>query len=148
MKHFYWSLIPLLLLTGCGGSDDSSSSYPSHDYSEVANKTITYDQSFSIDENDHFVYFYQETCHNCQDLKNEVIDFALKGYMPFYFIVATSEIPSNYSSQEINKTIGSSNIDDVFVKVVPQLVLIKEGKIAKNIIKNVYIQEELSHYIN
>ena len=153
MKHFYWSIIPLLILTGCGGGDSSSSSsssssFPQHDYSEVAHLTITYDQSFSINENAHYVYFYQETCHNCNDLKNEVIDFALKGIVPFYFIVATEDIPSNYSYQDINRTRGSSNVDDIFVKVVPQLAYIVDGKINKNIIFNINIEEELSHYIN
>jgi len=144
----YLSLLPILLLTSCAGDNSSSSSqgYPEHDYSEIEHLKITYDQSFSISEKDHFVYFYQDTCHSCSEIKNEVIDFALKGYLEFYFIYATESIPHNYTYQEINQTIGSNNVDDIFVMVTPQLVLIKNGRIEKNIIKNIYIEEELSHY--
>ena len=138
-------LIPLL--ASCGGNGESSSSaFPEHDYSEIEKLTITYDQSFSINEKDHYVYFYQDTCHSCSELKNEVIEFALHGYIDFYFIFATTEIPHNYTYQEINQTLGSNNIEDVLVGITPQLVLIKNGKIEKNIIKNIFIQEELSHY--
>ena len=140
------SLLPIILLSACSSTGESSSSYAEHTYEEVVDLQITYDKSFSISENDHFIYFYQETCHSCQEIKDEVIDFAINKYAEIYFVAATEEIPHNYDYQEINQTLGSSNVEDVFVGVTPQLALIKNGKIEKNIINPIYIEEELSHY--
>lgn len=143
----YLSLLPLLLITACSGETASSSSeYKEHSYDEVSSLMITYDQAFSISENDHFLYFYMESCHSCQELKNEVVDFALNKYAEIYFIVANPNIPYRHSYSEINETLGSSDVEDVFVGVTPQLVYIQDGKISKNIIKNIYIEEELSHH--
>ena len=146
MKIKILPLLSILLLSGCSASNNSSTSYQEHSYDEVKSLMISYDQSFSISENDHFIYFYQETCHSCQEIKDEVIDFAINKYAEIYFVAATEETPHNYDYQEINQTLGSSNIDDVFVGVTPQLALIKNGKIEKNIINPIYIEEELSHY--
>ena len=146
MRQFVLPLLSVILLASCGANETSSSSYEEHSYAEVSDKIITYDQGFSIDEEDHFLYFYQETCHSCEEIKDEVIDFALNVSSHFYFITATESIPHNYSYQDINKTIGSSDVNDLFVGVTPQLVVIKEGKIEKNIINPIYIETELSHY--
>ena len=145
MRHYLLPLLSLVLLSSCV-SPQEQSSYKDHSYEEVSNKLITYDQAFSVTEEDHFIYFYQETCHSCEEIKNEVIDFALNVSSHFYFVIGDVTIPHTYSFEDINKTIGSSKVEDVFVGVTPQLVVIKEGKIAKNIIKNIYIEEELSHY--
>ena len=142
MKRTLLSLLSLSLLASCA-SQNEPSSYQEHSYSEVSDLTITYDQAFSVTEEDHFVYFYQETCHSCEEIRNEVIDFALNVYPHFYFVKANMATPNNYTFEEINKTLGSSNVDDVFVGVTPQLAFIKNGKIEKNIIKNIYIEEEL-----
>lgn len=147
MKLRLLSLLPILLIASCGPSEESSSSgYPEHSYEEVADLMINYDQYFAISENDHFIYFFQDTCHSCQELKNEVIDFALNKYAEIYFVFATEEIPHHYTYKEINQSLGSNKIEDVFVQVTPQLAFIKDGKIEKNIIGNIYIEEELSHY--
>lgn len=146
MKIKILPLLSILLLSGCSSSNSSFTSYQEHSYDEVKNLMISYDQSFSISENDHFIYFYQETCHSCQEIKDEVIDFAINKYAEIYFVAAREEIPHNYDYQEINQTLGSSNVEDVFVGVTPQLALIKNGKIEKNIINPIYIEEELSHY--
>ena len=149
MRIKFLPLLPILLLSACSSSGESSSSSPvEHSYDEVADLQITYDKSFSISENPHYIYFYQETCHSCQEIKNDVISFALSKAAEIYFVVATEEIPHTYSYETINQSIGSSNVDDVFVAVTPQLAYIKDGKINKNIIKNIYILEELSHYQN
>lgn len=145
MRKLYLPFLLTMILTSCGTSV-SSSSYAEHSYEEISELTITYDQSFTISENPHYVYFYQETCHNCEDIKNEVIDFALNKYAELYFVVASEAIPHNYTFEEINQTLGSSDVNDVFVGVTPQLAFIKNGKIEKNIIKTIYIEEELSHY--
>lgn len=146
MKIKILPLLSILLLSGCSASNSSSTSYHEHSYDEVKNLMVSYDQSFSISENDHFIYFYQETCHSCQEIKDEVIDFAINKYAEIYFVAAREETPHNYDYQEINQTLGSSNVEDVFVGVTPQLALIKNGKIEKNIINPIYIEEELSHY--
>ena len=146
MRLRFLALLPIVLLASCGTPEESSSGYPEHEYAEVADLMITYEQYFTISENEHFIYFFQDTCHSCQEIKNEVIDFALNKYAEIYFVYATEEIPSHYTYEEINQSLGSNKIEDVFVRVTPQLVLIKDGKIEKNIIRNIYIEEELSHY--
>lgn len=142
-------LLSVLLLSACSSGGESSSSIPTeHSYEEVADFQITYDQSFSISENPHYIYFYQETCHSCQEIKNDVISLALSKAVEIYFVVATEQIPHTYSYDTINDSIGSDNVNDIFVAVTPQLAYIKDGKINKNIIKTIYILEELSHYQN
>ena len=146
MRQILLPICLLTLLASCSNSGNSSFSYPEHSYDEVKSLMIEYDKVFSISENDHYIYYYQETCHSCEEIRNEVIDFALNKYAEIYFVLASKATPHNYSFEEINLTLGSSNVDDVFVGVTPQLAKISKGKIEKNIIKNIYIEQELSYY--
>ena len=148
MRNNFLSLLSILLLASCSATGGNSSVYDEHSYDEVNNLLITYDQSFSISENDHYIYFYSDTCHSCQEIKNEVIDFALNEYAEMYFVIATIEIPHNYGPDEFVQTLGSNNIDDVWMGVTPQLAFIKNGKIEKNITGTINIEQELSYYRN
>ena len=142
MRRFILPLLTIILLTSCSATEDSFS-YEEHLYDEVAKYIINADQVFSISEDEHYVYYYQETCRSCNRIKNDVIDFALNYSPQLYFVPADENTPTHYTYEEINQTLGSSKIEDVFVGVTPQLALIKDGKIEKNIIKTIYIEEEL-----
>ena len=142
MRRFILPLLTIILLTSCSATEDSFS-YEEHLYDEVANFIINADQVFSISEDEHYVYYYQETCRSCNRIKNDVIDFALNYSPQLYFVPADENTPTHYTYEEINQTLGSNKIEDVFVGVTPQLALIKDGKIEKNIIKTIYIEEEL-----
>lgn len=142
----YFHLLSILILCGCSNNELPSSSYPEHQYSEIADLMITYDRGFDIDENDHFLYFYSETCYYCKQIKDEVIDFAINKHFPIYFIQANDSIPSNHNAEEINQTIKSNDVNDLFVGATPQLVLIEQGRIAKSILDTIYIELELSYY--
>ena len=137
------SLLPILILASCSAVEDTSS-YAEHSYEEIASYKINADQVFSISEEEHYIYYYQETCHSCQEIKNIVIDFALNYTPKMYFVEADVNTPTHYTFEEINQTLKSNKIEDVFVGVTPQLAFIKDGKIEKNIIETINIEQELS----
>ncbi|MBO4286014.1 MAG: hypothetical protein J5880_01620 [Bacilli bacterium] len=144
MRFKYLSLLSILLITACSSTGEGdTTNYQEHSYEEVSQYMIACDQVFSISDDEHYVYYFQETCRSCDRIKNDVIDFALNYTPHIYFIPADENTPTHYTYEEINETLGSNKIEDVFVRVTPQLALIKDGKIEKNIIKTIYIEEEL-----
>ena len=132
MKKFFRFLTFLLLLTSCQTSQTPSST--KHDYSEIAELKISYLDVFNVEENEYYIYYYQESCYHCHGIKSKVISFALDSDIGFYFVEVIEDY--GFLSHTKEETIGTNDPMKAFALMTPQLSLVKNGYIAETYIGN------------
>ena len=101
-----------------------------HDYSEISDKKINWNEMFSVNYKQYFVYFYSLGCHHCNELKNDIIEFALNGQEHIYFIQESIDF---VISDNIDNTIGISSIENMAILGFPSLVYINNSRVMENI---------------
>lgn len=136
--------LPLLFLTlfsflGCADIKRENE----YDYSLVEHLKIEWKDLFSQSKLGYFVYIYQKHCFYCNELKDEIIPFSLAETYPTYFIEYSKEIPIG---EDIESTLNKRSIDEVFIKGVPTLLGIYNGKIDFNIAGLVEISDKLNSF--
>ena len=141
MKHNFCKTIPLslmVILTGCSFEKDISKNSVAfdpniveieHDYSEILEYQIKWENIFKIEVENYYVYFYSLSCSNCQEIKNFMIERALER-KDIYFIKSSNEIPIQ---NDVKSTIGAQNVVDFAILGYPALIKIEDGKCTKNI---------------
>ena len=122
----------LLLLTSCQTSSTQSST--KHDYNEIAELKISYLDVFNVEENEYYIYYYQESCYHCHGIKSKVISFALDSDIGFYFVEVIEDY--GFLSHTKEETIGTNDPMRAFALMTPQLSLVKNGYIAETYIGN------------
>ena len=122
----------LLLLTNCQTSSTQSST--KHDYNEIAELKISYLDVFNVEENEYYIYYYQESCYHCHGIKSKVISFALDSDIGFYFVEVIEDY--GFLSHTKDETIGTNDPMKAFALMTPQLSLVKNGYIAETYIGN------------
>lgn len=132
MRKFFRFLTFLLLLTSCETSATKSST--KHDYSEISEMKISYLDVFNVEENEYYIYYYQESCYHCHGIKSKVISFALESDVGFYFVEVIEDY--GFLSHTKEETIGTNNPMKAFALMTPQLSLVKNGYIAETYIGN------------
>ena len=141
--------ITTLTLTSCyekqtnsfSSSNTSITSEREYTYVDVMDKTIFWDDVFSISKEEYYVYFFSRTCSHCNELKPFVIEAGL--YRDdIYFVEASSDIKYAKDNQSI---IGVDNIDDLGILGYPTLLKIVEGVVAKNLVGSAQIKNELTN---
>lgn len=123
MKKIFF--IPMLIsIVGCQKQRSTTveSSYVSellsHTYDEVVEKMIEWKDLFTIDKLDYYTYIYSETCSHCQNIKDQVIDKALK-MDNFYFVRYSKEIPI---IQNTDFTLNQTDISKMGILGTPSLI--------------------------
>ena len=101
-----------------------------HDYSEISDKKLNWNEMFSVNYKQYFVYFYSLGCHHCNELKNDIIEFALNGQEHIYFIQESIDF---VISDNIDNTIGISSIENMAILGFPSLVYINNSRVMENI---------------
>ena len=96
---------------------------------------ISYQDVFNMEEDEYYIYYYQESCYHCHGIKSKMINFALESEISFYFV----EVVEDYGFLSRNKedTIGTNDPMKAFALMTPQLSLVKYGYITET-----YIGEE------
>lgn len=132
MRKFFRFLIFLLLLTSCQNNQVPSNS--KHEYSEITELKISYLDVFNVEENEYYIYYYQENCYHCHGIKSKVITFALNSETSFYIV----EVKEDYGflSHIKEETIGTNDPMKAFALMTPQLSLVRNGYIAETYIGN------------
>ena len=69
-------------------------------------------------------------CHHCNELKNDIIEFALNGQEHIYFIQESIDF---VISDNIDNTIGISSIENMAILGFPSLVYINNSRVMENI---------------
>lgn len=133
MKSYY--LIALTLLAACSNTSSTkpNSDEPppvgEHDYVEVEDRIIPWDDLFNKESNRYYCYVFSKTCSHCNEIKNNVIDYALKNDN-FFFVEYGKHIPL---TDDITPTIGATSIDNVTIMGTPTLL----GLINHTLIENI-----------
>ena len=138
MNRSKYLLLCSILLSSCVINNTKSTtintkstSYETiHDYSEISDKKINWNEMFSVNYKQYFVYFYSLGCHHCNELKNDIIEFALNGQEHIYFIQESIDF---VISDNIDNTIGISSIENMAILGFPSLVYINNSRVMENI---------------
>lgn len=130
-------ILPILLLSSCSIYESTEQSFLSseevsinHEYDEIDNQKLLWNDIFSVAKPTYFVYFYSLVCQNCNSIKNEIIEYGLAND-DIYFVQDSKEF---VFGNDILKTIGVSDISFFFISGFPTLVLIKNSKITNHIV--------------
>lgn len=129
-KTTYLLLPAAFALTGCELSPSFFPSKPSsstseiveHDYREISSQKIDWNDMFDQLQNEYQIYFYSLTCAHCKNLKNKVIEYALKNDN-FFFIEASEKV---VIVEDVGFTIGSTSISEMGILGYPSLVKIEQ----------------------
>lgn len=88
-------LLFVFMLMSCSKSKESSllseSSIREYDYADVEDRFIEWERILSLD-NQYYVYIYSSRCGHCNDIKQDVLRYALT-HESFYFVSFTKDIP-------------------------------------------------------
>ena len=104
---------------------------------------MTWIELFAHIEEQYFVYVYSNTCMHCLSIKEDIEKFASESTIPFYFIEYTDEIPI---ASNVEMTIGSTSVEECFIKGTPTLILIENGAVSFNIAGTDIILETIDLY--
>ena len=137
--------ITLLLLTCCSNPKSNyQCEIREHDYDEIADQIINWENLFSIHQDDYYCYIFSTRCTHCNNIKNLVIDTALE-MDNFYFVLFDSTIPiSGY----VQNTIGATSYSDVSILGTPTLLRIENSTLTINIAGEKQITEYLQKPCN
>lgn len=111
-----------------------------HEYSELDDRHILWDEIFDQQLNEYFVYFYSLTCNHCELLKNEIIEIGLNRDDVF-FVKGNSQV---VLKNDVYYTIGAGNVGDFAILGYPSLVKIMNGICIKNVAGKTQILNLLS----
>lgn len=100
-----------------------------HDYSELEDYRIEWEDIFNISMDDYFVFFFSINCSHCENIKNEIVEIILSRNDVFVVKGSNKVVFKN----EIFSTIGAVNVGDFGILGYPSCVEIKDGKVAKNV---------------
>lgn len=82
---------------------------PTLHYSDFKDHQISF-QNIFLEKEDHWIYFYEETCYHCQKIEQEVLSFLQNTSLIFYLV---NDIPVEYFNTNYQKAIGASKVEDV-----------------------------------
>lgn len=126
MKIFCFFVF-LFALLSC--SNQQANSAKKLDYLDFENRTILWGEVFSIDSDLYYVYIFSKTCSYCNEIKDDILDFADKNEY-FYFLEYVEEVViSNY----VDDTIGINDINNLKILGTPSLLKIDNGILVDNV---------------
>ena len=103
-------------------------------------------KAFKPNDISYLLYYYQVDCHDCQIVKDEIIDFAINNYHPIYFIKISTPHTHKYDVSNIDLTIGKNKADEVWVGVTPQIATIENHVVVNNKYGVIDVEYILSTY--
>lgn len=122
-KLFVPLLIVCFALCGCTNKQgNTSSSFDGPYYKEVEDLHIGWDDLFNQKENQYYAYVYSVTCTPCSMLREEVIEFARSGKVPFYFVNPNDDIPFVNDAETADASLGATSLENVYCLSTPTLI--------------------------
>ena len=131
MVHkFFTVFLTIFLLQTCDvsqkqldyKSNNSVEIIHNHDYSEIKNKTINFDEIFDQKNEQYFVYFYSLTCSHCSLIKNQMIEYGLS-HENIYFVQASEDVTITENTDSV---VGATSIEEILILGYPSLLEIDQ----------------------
>lgn len=117
MPKFKLTLLSAAILTAC----TSNGEVIEHNYHEIKDKLISWDDIFIQKEDSYLIYFYSERCIHCNEIKQEIISFFLEDITTMYFVC--TNIKAEFGpTKELN---GIDSINDFYIFGTPFLLELK-----------------------
>ena len=130
-------ILPILMLSSCSIFEFTDQSFLSsqevsinHEYDEIVNQKLLWNDIFSVAKPTYFVYFYSLVCQNCNSIKNEIIEYGLAND-DIYFVQDSKEF---VFGNDITKTIGISDISFFFISGFPTLIEIDNAILVNHVV--------------
>ena len=102
------------------------------DYQIVNDNQIQWSDVLKQNDDNYLVFIYSETCSNCHDIQQEVIDFAIDRIVETYFI-DTKKSGDVTISKDIEPTIGASDMENVSILGTPTILEVENKTIKANV---------------
>lgn len=147
MRTKYFLLVLPILLGGCTITkkeekiDVSDIVIPEadHEYFEVEQYFINWENILEQNNEAYYVYFYSLTCSHCQELKNWIVERALaRGDV--YFVKGSNK---DIIRSDVSNTVGVTSADDIAIMGYPSLIKIVNKTVTINAAGNTKIMELL-----
>ena len=126
MRKLLFLVLPLLLV-GCSSSRTEAST--EYDYSDVSTLTICWDDIFKVQLDRYYVYIYSSTCGYCNEIKQDVISYALSNPNTVYFVSFNNSIPI---IDDRFYPIGKEDVNDLGIVGTPSMFLIVNHIVEEN----------------
>lgn len=126
MQKLLFLALPLLLYSCSSTKTEASIDY---DYTDVSSLTICWDDIFKVQLERYFVYIYSSTCGHCNEIKQDVISYALSNINTLYFVSFTKSIPI---VNDRFYPIGKDNVEDLGIVGTPSMFLIVNHIVEEN----------------
>jgi hypothetical protein len=134
--------LPTLLFLLCYCSANKTVAAIEYDYSDVSNLTICWNDILSLSKDDYYVYIYSSTCSHCNEIKQEVISFALRNYGDLYFVSFNKDIPI---INDRNEPLEKDSVGDLGIVGTPSMFRIIEHVVKENYVGKKEIVETLTN---
>ncbi len=134
--------LPTLLFLLCYCSANKTVAAIEYDYSDVSNLTICWNDILSLSKDDYYVYIYSSTCGHCNEIKQEVISFALRNYGDLYFVSFNKDIPI---INDRNEPLEKDSVGDLGIVGTPSMFRIIEHVVKENYVGKKEIVETLTN---
>ncbi len=135
--NYKLGMLPLLLMAmfaSCSPaqSEQISKNAPS-EYELQQYEHIDWSDLFKQKETNYFVFFYSQTCSYCHEIMGDVQSFIQDEIVKMYLLDIKASSEKVPIGNDTENTIGTGNIDDLFIKGTPSIVEINEGIVTSNI---------------
>ncbi len=100
-----------------------------HDYVEISQFRIAWNETFDQELDEYFVYYFSMTCSHCQKLKNFIIEKALERGDIFFVEASADDVIKN----SVISTFNSSSAEFLAILGYPSLVKISHKILVENV---------------
>ena len=150
--------LTMALFTSCSpAQSEYSNKNTSSEYEINANLLISWDDCLNQKESHYLVFFYSKSCQHCHQIMGDVLSFSESNIVYGALILQTSldgekwvtinttvnitdnktfgkdQINNVQLSNDIDKTIGASKTDELFIVGTPTLLEIEDGYVKANV---------------
>ena len=105
-------------------------------------KQITTQNLFNMDDYQYLTYFYSEYCRHCQNIKDEIDDFAKNTEIAFYYFCVDDQEITYFNNKD--GVIGVSALHNFYIVGTPSLVLFTNNTITEYYLGETEILEYIS----
>ena len=130
-------ILPLVLtamFASCAPAKSEQMSKNAFDEYEILNtQQIKWSTVLSQTETNYLVFFYSETCPHCHEIMGDVIAFSESNIVKTYFLDTKKSETKVPIKNEVDETIGVTEIDDLFIAGTPTIIEVQEGMVKANV---------------
>lgn len=111
-----------------------------HEYFEIEHILINWSDILKQNNNTYYVYIYSLTCSHCQELKNWIIEEALKRDDVYFVKGSNKDVLKN----DVSDTIGATEEKDIAILGYPTILKIVNKTLVVNVAGNSKIVDILN----